>query len=207
MKKKLSFIAVAMLLMSTLGFSPALIAEECNAEVAKDLTGRRVALLVGEGFQDAETLVPLGYLINRGAEVKVIGVSPGYVKAYNSDIRVRIEQSVDSVNPTSFDAIVIPGGKSPAYLRGHDKVVAFVREAVEHGKVAAAICHGPQLLITAQVLNGKRATAYRSVADELREAGAHYEDVPMMRDGNIITSRIPDDLPAFCAAIEAALSE
>ena len=172
-----------------------------------DLSGKHVAFLVGEGLQDAETLMPLGFLVNRGATVTVLGVAPGYAKAYNSDVQVRIEKSVDDVSVDDFDAIVIPGGSSPSYLRKHDNVVAFARQAVEDGKVAAAICHGPQLLITAGVLEGKRATAFRSVADELREAGAEYDDVPVIRDGNIITSRIPEDIPVFCAALEEALAE
>ncbi|MFO7976170.1 MAG: type 1 glutamine amidotransferase domain-containing protein [Candidatus Hydrogenedentota bacterium] len=173
----------------------------------QELTGRKVAILVGEGFQDAETLVPIGFLVNRGAAVTVVGVEPGFVKAYNSDTYARVEKSVDDVNPEDFDAVVIPGGHSPAYLRKHDNAVAFARAAVEQGKVTAAICHGPQVLITAGVLEGKKTTAYSGVADELREAGATYEDVPMMQDGNIITSRVPKDLPVFLRTIEEALAD
>lgn len=172
-----------------------------------DLTGKSVAVLAGEGLHDAETLVPIGFLQNRGAEITVVGVEPGYAKAYNSDTWVRVEKSVDDVSVEDYDAIVIPGGRSPAYLREHENVVAFTRAAVEAGKVAAAICHGPQLLITAGVLEGRKATAFSTVADELREAGANYDDVPMMRDGNIITSRIPQDLPVFVRAIEEALAD
>ncbi len=173
----------------------------------QDLSGKRVAVLAGEGLHDAETIVPIGFLVNRGAEVTVVGVEPGYAKAYNSDTYVRIEKSVDDVSPDDFDAIVIPGGRSPAFLREHENVVAFTRAAVEQGKVAAAICHGPQLLITAGVLEGKKATAVSGIADELREAGAEYEDVSMLRDGNIITSRIPQDLPDFLRSIEKAIAE
>jgi protease I len=172
----------------------------------QDLTGRKVAVLVGEGVHDAESLIPIGFLVNRGATVTVVGVEPGYAKAYNSDTYVRIEKSVDDVKPEDFDAVVLPGGHSPAYLREHENVVAFARAAVEQGKVIAAICHGPQVLITAGVLEGKKVTAYSGVADELREAGATYEDVPMMRDGNIITSRVPKDLPVFLRTIEKALA-
>lgn len=172
-----------------------------------DLSGKRVAVLAGEGLHDGETLFPIGFLVNRGAEVKVVGVTPGYVKAYNSDTWVLVEKSVDELNVDDIDAIVIPGGRSPAYLREHENVVAFARSAVEQGKVVAAICHGPQLLITAGVLDGRKATAFPNVAGELRQSGADYSDVPMMRDGNIITSRIPDDLPQFVRAIENALTE
>lgn len=171
-----------------------------------DLTGKRVALLVCEGVHDAEALVPLGYLTNRGASVTVVGLVPGYAKAYNSDIRVRIEKSVDEVKPEDFDAVVIPGGKSPACLREHENILEFVRAVTQSGKPTAAVCHGPQVLISAGVLKDKKVTAYSKVADELRAAGALYEDAPLVRDGNIITSRIPEDLPGFCREIELALS-
>lgn len=184
-----------------------LVAHAEEAYSPADLSGKKVAILIGEGLHDAETLVPLGFLANRGATVTTVGVAPGFAKAYNSDTHVRVEKSVDEVSVEDFDAIVIPGGSSPAYLREHENAVAFARQAVESGKVAAAICHGPQVLIKAGVLQDRRVTAYSRVADELREAGAEYEDVPMMRDGNIITSRIPEDLPVFCKAIEQALSE
>lgn len=178
-----------------------------NANVPADLSGKRVALLVCEGVHDTETLVPLGFLVNRGAQVTVVGLAPGYVKAYNSETRVRIEKAVDDVSAADFDAVVVPGGKSPACLRQHENVLAFVRAVVGAGKPAAAICHGPQVLISAGLLEGKKVTAYSEVADELREAGALYEDAPMVRDGNIITSRTPEDLPDFCRAIEQALTE
>lgn len=194
---------VAVLLALALG-SAVTSAEEADTPV--DLSGKRVAMLVCEGVHDAEALVPLGFLTNRGARVTVIGVAPGYAKAYNSDIQIRIEKLVTDVDAADFDAVVIPGGKSPACLREHETVLAFVKTMVEAGKPAAAICHGPQVLLTAGLVEGKRVTAYSKVADELREAGAVYEDAPMVRDGNIITSRIPDDLPAFCRAIETALA-
>ena len=172
-----------------------------------DLTGKKVAVLVGEGFQDAETLFPIGFLVNRGAEVTAIGVEKGYVKAYNSDTWVKVEMSAVESDGNDYDAIVVPGGSSPAYLREHDSVVNFLKQGAENGKIIAAICHGPQLLITAGILEGRSVTAYPSVADELYTAGANYDDVPVMRDGKIITSRIPDDLPHFVKAIETALSE
>ncbi|MFA6636406.1 MAG: DJ-1/PfpI/YhbO family deglycase/protease [Candidatus Omnitrophota bacterium] len=175
--------------------------------VPSDLKGKNVAVLVGEGFQDAETLFPIGFLVNRGSEVTTIGVEKGYVKAYNSDTWVRVEMSAAEADADDYDAIVIPGGSSPAYLREHDSVVNFLKKGAQGGKVIAAICHGPQLLITAGMLEGKNVTSYPSVAEELYTAGANYDDVPVMRDGKIITSRVPDDLPHFVRAIETALSE
>ena len=113
---------------------------------------------------------------------------------------------MDEVTPEEFDAVVIPGGKSPACLREHENILAFVRAVAESGNPTAAVCHGPQVLISAGVLKDKKVTAYSKVADELRAAGALYEDAPLVRDGNIITSRIPEDLPGFCREIELALS-
>ncbi len=169
------------------------------------LAGKHVAFLVGEGVHDAETLVPLGYLVNRGAQVTVVGPTVGEVKAYNSDIRVHVEQAATDVSADDFDGLVIPGGRSPANIRQYDAVVDFARDITEAGKPVAAICHGPQVLVTAGVLEGRRATSFAGIANELREAGAEYSDEAMIRDGNIITSRLPGDLPPFCAALEAAL--
>lgn len=177
------------------------------AEHGAPLAGKHVAFLVGEGVHDGETLMPLAYLVNRGAEVTVIGVAPGTVTAYNSDFQFRVQQSADAVSVADFDALVIPGGRSPAFLREHDNVVTFVREFFATGKPVAAICHGPQVLVTAGVIDGFRATAIESIADELKGAGADYVDAEVVRDRNLITSRLPPDLPAFSQAIESGLLE
>lgn len=185
--------------------SPKAWAEEESG--SRNLAGKKVAVLLGEGFQDEEAFLPIGFLSNRGAEVTVIGVSEGYVKAYNSDIYARVEKSVDDVNSQDYDAIVIPGGKSPAYLRQYASITDFVKNGAGEGKVIAAICHGPELLIEADLVEGKSVAAYPDLADELYSAGAEYADVPMMREGKVITSRNPDDLPHFVNAIEKALLE
>ncbi len=171
------------------------------------LEGKHIAFLLGEGFQDAEALVPLGYLVNRGAKVTVVGTAPGPVTAYNSAMQVYVDKAVGDVSADDFDGLVIPGGKAPADLREHKAVVAFARKMAKADKPIAAICHGPQVLVTAGVLDGKEATCYSGIADELREAGAEYADTSMVRDENIITSRLPKDLPDFCAAFEKALLE
>ncbi len=106
-----------------------------------------------------------------------------------------------------FHAMVIPGGHSPNWLRQHEAVVDFARAFYASGKPTAAICHGPQVLITAGVLDGVDATCFPGMSDELKESGANYQDVPVLRDGNLITSRIPDDIPAFSEAIKQALLE
>ncbi|TVR80204.1 MAG: type 1 glutamine amidotransferase [Rhodospirillales bacterium] len=174
---------------------------------ATDLSGKHVAILVGEGFQDAETFMPMAYLLNRGATATVIGVEPGIVTAYNSQMTAIVEKSVTDVQVDDFDALVIPGGQAPDRLRQHEQVVTFAKEFFESGKPTAAICHGPQVLIEAGVLEGRDVTCYAGVADEVTAAGGRYLDMPVVRDGNLITSRIPDDIPEFSAAIAEALME
>ncbi len=165
----------------------------------------RVALLTAEGFQDAEALAPLGYLKTRGAEVLVVGMERGEIKAYNSDVTVFIEKTVNEVSASDFDAVVIPGGRAPAALRENEGVLAFVREAYAAGKIIAGICHGPQVMASAGILDGKAATCVSGISGELEEAGALYRDEELVRDGNIITSRVPRDIPAFNRAIGDAL--
>ncbi len=163
------------------------------------LEGKRVAIMVAEGFQDAEALVPMAYLINRGAQATVIGLEPGEVKAYNSGITMWIEKAIEDVSVDDFDALVLPGGRGPAALRQNEAAVEFARAFFETGKATAAICHGPQVLITAGVLDGKKATGFSRIRDELVEAGALYEDVSVLRDGHLVTSRLPMDLDDFCS--------
>lgn len=172
-----------------------------------DLTGLQVAFLVGEGFHDGETFIPMGYLSAQGARVVVIGAEHGVVGSYNSDFTVEIQRTVDEVSPDDFDALVIPGGESPAWLRGHDNVIAFAREFFEQQGITAAICHGPQVLITAGVMSGRSATGVEGIKDELEEGGASFYDEPVVRDENLITSRIPDDLYHFSTTIEEAMLE
>ncbi len=173
----------------------------------ENLSGKHVAFLVGEGFHDGETYMPMAYLANRGAKVTVIGVEAGEVSAYNSEITAFVQKSVTDVNVEDFDAMVIPGGQSPDWLRQHEAVVEFAKNFFESGKLTAAICHGPQVLVAAGVLEDRAATCFPGIADELKEAGVDYEDVPVKRDGNLITSRIPDDIPVFSKTIEEALME
>ena len=195
------------LIVFTVGCAAATAPVAAADHKAATLEGRHVAFLVGEGVHDAETYMPMAYLANRGAEVSIIGVEPGTVKAYNSDFTFNVQKAVDKVNITDFDALVIPGGRSPAFLREHESVVNFARDFFESGRPVAAICHGPQVLVTAGVLEGRVATCFEGMSDELVDAGADYRDEPMIRDGNLITSRLPRDLPAFSKAIEQALLE
>ena len=189
-----------------------ILAAGCEGRKAADmipgtgkLMGNNVAFLVTEGFHDGETMFPMGYLMHHGANVTVIGVERGEYTAYNSDMTAVVIRSVIEVSPDDFDALVIPGGHSPANLREHEDVISFVRAFVESGKPTAAICHGPQVLVTADVIEGRTLTGVGGIEDEITGAGATFVDVEVMVDGNIITSRTPPDLAAFSKQIAQSL--
>jgi protease I len=173
-----------------------------SAEGKLPLEGVRVALLTGEGFQDQEALMPLAFLKNHGAQVTVVGPQTGPVKAYNSDVHLIIHAAAADVASADFDALVLPGGKAPASIRKNQYVVRLAREMFEAGKPVAAICHGPQVLVGADVVEGRTMTAYSGVADELREAGATFTDQAVVQDENLITSRLPKDIPEWLLAIQ-----
>lgn len=176
-------------------------------EAATEPQPTKVALLTAEGFQDAEAFMPLGYLTNHGCEVTVVGMNTGRVKAYNSDFTIDIQKRVTDVSAAEFDALVIPGGKAPAKLRESADVINFVTAFHRSGQPIAAVCHGPQILITAGILEGRNATGVESIADELREADVNYSDEALVIDGHFITSRVPDDLPKFVRAIADAVEK
>ena len=165
----------------------------------------RIAVLVTEGFHDGEAYMPMGYFANQGAKITVIGPARGKVKAYNSDFTIIIDKSVDEVHVDDFDVLILPGGQAPASLREDERVTAFASQFFNTGKPVAAICHGPQVLAAAGVLEGKTSSGVRGIQEELEEAGATYVNERVAIDGNLITSRNPGDLVAFCEAIEDAL--
>jgi len=168
--------------------------------------GKRVAVLVENLYQELEVWYPVLRMREAGAEVTIVGTG---APAYSSKLgyEVRADKSAEQVDPADFDAIVIPGGFAPDRMRLHKPMVDLVREMSRRGKIVAAICHGGWMLSSADILEGKKATGYIAIKDDLVNAGASYEDSEVVRDGNLITSRKPDDLPAFCRAILQALSE
>jgi protease I len=171
----------------------------------KQMMGR-VAILVAEGFHDGEAYMPMGFLLNQGYEIMVIGPEVGTVKSYNSDFTIEIGKSVRDVSPDDFDALILPGGKGPALLREIPEVLDFVTAFNATGKTIAAICHGPQVLITAGLVNGMTCTGVEGIQGELEDAGAVYIDQSLVKDGNLITSRVPKDLYDFSKAIAEALA-
>jgi len=162
----------------------------------------RVGVLVGDGYEDSEFEIPRDCLANAGHDVIVLGVATGALAhGKRGASRARVDQAAGDCHPEDFDALVIPGGHAPDHLRLDPDVVGFVRAFVNSGRPVAAICHGPQLLIEADVVRGRRLTSWPSVRTDLVNAGARWEDAEVVEDGHLITSRKPDDLDAFCRAL------
>ena len=171
------------------------------------LDGKSVAILVGDGFHDGEALSPMFYLREKGAEVTLIGVAEETISAYNSEVSLQIETTFSDVEPGDYHAIILPGGQGPANLREHEVVLDWVRNFAEYERPIASICHGPQVLASAGLLEGVTTTCIASIEGEVEEAGADYVDEEVVVDGIFISSRLPGDLPAFQEAIAAALKE
>jgi deglycase len=171
------------------------------------LNGKRIAILAENMYQEMELWVPYYRLKEEGAEVKVVGA--GGAKQYTSKhgYPVNVDTQADSVNAMEFDAVVVPGGYAPDMMRRHDGMVRLVREAAQNGKVVAAICHAGWMLASADVIKGKKVTSFFSIKDDMVHAGGLWVDQEVVVDGNLITSRKPDDLPAFCRAIIKALAK
>ena len=170
------------------------------------LEGKRIAILGEEGFEDSELTESLRAMKDAGARVVVVG--SGSRESYGGKrgrATTKVDVTADKVNVEDFDAIIVPGGYAPDKMRLHQRMIDLVREAHDLGKGVAAICHGPQLLISADILRGRRVTSWPSVAVDLRNAGADWVDEPVVQDGNLITSRKPADLPRFNKAIIEAL--
>jgi protease I len=165
----------------------------------------RIAFVLGDDFEDSEFRVPYDVLMDHGHHVDIIGVSTGKVAGKMGQERVLIDKAVADADPRSYEALVIPGGYSPDHLRTDATMVAFVEQMVESGKLIAAVCHGPQLLIEAHAVRGKTVTSWPSVKTDLINAGARWVDQQVAIDGRLITSRKPDDLEAFTQAIEQQL--
>ena len=170
------------------------------------LKGKIVAILAEQDFEDSELMEPLKAMQEAGAQVFVVGSgSQQSYRGKRGKATVKVDIDADKVKAEDFDAIVIPGGYAPDKMRLHQPMIDLVKKAHDLGKVIAAICHGPQLLISAEIVRGRRVTSWPSVAIDLKNAGANWVDEPIVRDGNLITSRKPSDLPVFNRAIIQAL--
>ena len=169
--------------------------------MADELKGKKVAVLVDHGFEQSELLEPKKALEQAGAEVQVVSPQSGEVKGWQHadwGQTVRVDRELGSARPSDFDALVLPGGvMNPDRLRANPKAVSFVREFVTANKPIAAICHGPWTLIETGAVKGRRVTSWPSLKTDLTNAGASWVDEQVVVDRGLVTSRKPDDIPAF----------
>ena len=177
--------------------------------MAQTLNGKKVAILVTDGFEQAELLEPRKALDDAGAITFVVSPNAGEVKGWDTDKwgqTVKVDRPLQGARASDFDGLLLPGGViNPDKLRINQEAVNFVREFVEQGKPIGAICHGPWTLINAGLVDGKQITSWPSLRVDLENAGAQWEDSEVVEDGNLITSRRPDDIPVFTNALIHAL--
>jgi protease I len=166
----------------------------------------RALVITADNFEDSELQVPLDQLQHEGILTDVASLQGGKIHGKHGYV-AEVDLTVDDVDVTAYDLLILPGGRAPAKLRKNLKVLEVVRAFIETDKPVAAICHGPQILISAGVLRGRTATCYKSVAAEMKRAGAHYVDKEVVVDDNLITSRKPADLPAFMREIKRQIAD
>lgn len=176
-----------------------------------DLTGKKVAILATDGFEQDELFSPLEALKGAGAEVKIVSPAEGKIKAWKYTDwgkTIKVDVPLNEARPDDFDALVLPGGViNPDHLRREPSAVEFVRSFFVAGKPVAAICHGPQMLIEAGVVRGRKLTSFASIKTDLKNAGAEWVDQEVVADNGLVTSRSPDDLPAFIAKMIEEIAE
>src|SRR3954449_2988864 len=175
-------------------------------EMAEDLNGRTIAILAADGVERVELEQPKQALEKAGARTVVVSIASGEIQARDHDLEdagtFAVDQLVSEVSVDDYDALLLPGGTvNPDKLRMEPAAVQFVRQFVQSGKPVASICHGPWNFVEADVARGRRLTSWPSIRTDLRNAGAEVVDEQVVTDGNITTSRSPDDLPAFCERI------
>jgi protease I len=171
-----------------------------------EISGKRVMIPVEEMFNTFEFWYPYYRLKEAGAEVVVVGSGSSDTYTGKPGTEVKVDTSADQVTAADFDGIVIPGGYAPDIMRRYPKMVQLVRDFDESGKLVAAICHAGWMLASAEILEGRSVTSFFAIKDDLIHAGANWVDQEVVVDGNLITSRKPDDLPAFMRAVIKALS-
>lgn len=153
-------------------------------------------IISADNFEDAELLVPYYRLKEEGIQVDIASVKKGKIKGKHG-YEVEVDKTLKEVNPDDYDILILPGGKAPETIRKEKEAITIAKHFFQKNKPVSAICHGPQTLISAGLLKGMHATCYKSVAQEMKDAGAIYEDREVVVDKNLITSRQPSDLPAF----------
>jgi len=173
-----------------------------------ELQGKRIALLVDNMYQEMEVWYPLYRFREAGAKVVTVGAKAGQTYTSKLGYPVVAEKNYDEVTSTEFDGVIIPGGFAPDVIRRYPKAIQLVKEINDQGKLVAAICHALWVPCSAGILKGRRATSFFAIKDDVINAGAIWEDSEVVVDGNLVSSRKPDDLPAFClAAIRVAAAK
>ncbi|NBB95084.1 MAG: DJ-1/PfpI/YhbO family deglycase/protease [Planctomycetes bacterium] len=171
-----------------------------------DLTGRRIAIMIDNEYQELEVWYPYYRFLEAGAKVDLVGPEAGAVYPSKLGYPCQSTATVTDVKATDYDAVVIPGGWCPDYMRRSEMMVRFVQDAADNDVLLAAICHGGWMLASTDVLKGKRATSFMAIRHDMANAGAEWVDEEVVVDGTVITARKPDDLPAFCVAIGDVLT-
>jgi len=164
----------------------------------------KALIISADLFEECELKIPYQALRELGIHVDIASIKKGTITG-KSGFNIYVTLTLDEVDPKNYDILILPGGKGPALLRNENKALEIARYFFEHNKLVAAICHGPQILISAGLLNGRVVTGYKSIAEELKDAGAIYKDQEVVVDDNLITSRQPSDLNAFMDAISKYL--
>lgn len=172
-----------------------------------ELSGKQVVLLVADHHNDYEFLYPYIRMKEAGATVKIAGPDKGGEYAGKYGIPAKADMSFDELDTAKFDGVIIPGGYAPDVVRRHGAANDFVKKMFDAGKTVAFICHAGWVPASAGILDGKRCTSFFAIRDDLVNAGAQWVDEEVVVDGNLISSRKPDDLPAFCKAIIAAMQK
>ena len=165
-----------------------------------ELKGKRIAVLVDNIYQDQEVWYPYFRFKEAGAQVVTVAAKAGETYTSKHGYPITSEVTYDSVRAADFDGVIVPGGYAPDIIRRHSAANRFVHDMDQQGKLVAAICHGAWVLCSAEMLKGRRATCFFAIKDDVIHAGAKYEDAEVVVDGNLVTSRKPEDLPAFCRA-------
>ncbi|MBV8674606.1 MAG: type 1 glutamine amidotransferase [Acidobacteriaceae bacterium] len=179
--------------------------------MSEQLNGKKIAILATDGFEQVELTEPKKALEAAGATTEVIAPKSGEIKGWKFKEwgdTVRVNKTLDQARPSDYDVLLLPGGViNPDHLRTEPKAVQFVKEFAQSGKTVAAICHGPWTLIEADVVRGRKMTSWPSLKTDLKNAGANWVDEQVVADGNFITSRKPDDIPAFSQKIIETLAD
>lgn len=163
-----------------------------------ELKGKKIAILVDNLYQEMEVWYPLYRFQEAGATVVAVGAIAGHTYTSKLGYPVKAALSYEHAHSSDFDGVIIPGGYAPDHIRRYERALQFIREVDRQGKLVASICHGPWVLCSSGTLKSRRATSFFAIKDDVVNAGARWEDSEVVVDGNLVTSRKPEDLPAFC---------